>query len=1152
MSLQTLINANVKDPTCKVFFNGRRARDILRIETSSSINDQLSSATIETLSISNIKPEDRIQIQQGYNAQERLTFTGIVDTITYNEFAKTYIIEARDVLKKALDTFLVQEVAFGVDNATGHYFYSTYTAFDGGTFHIHEYTNSADLYSNHPETVGNITSQGAKAEAVVQWLLHMSGLAEGSEIQVDDTNFFIGDLTPARFHMESVYDSAQRIAQLIGWRIYADPAGVARFRRRPRAPGGYTSWNYSTKGSTKNIRSISRSDTNMDLRTYVEVRGASGISYTARGTSPYLGTTAYRGVLISSELIDTPGIAAFMGDRVLSDLNRLKTTVELESDGNPILTPASTVFVSSNVATGNFLVEELQSTMTADAGYTTQLKCTAYPGDTDLESPPTTSGVVAVFSPIQVVSFGDPKLMVTFDGSASYSNEGVITTWKWDWPDATSYTAGDPIGMYAFDQASISNGLFQNVSLTVTDDLGNTGTTTSGITFEGLTENLRVLYRQLYGALTTQAVGSLDGGNVWNVKTLDAISVAASNFAAGGVFVTSGYALFGTSSDTGIWRTEDCCVTVSKVFSTTNDPVTAVHIAELDGRYALAGTQSGKVYVSRDSGNTWSIATSIPTSIREIKHAYTNYDYILSVGSGLSNVYESFDRGIHWAKLPVTAAYDVNRESSGMSSNYFAHQTGVLGVNAGVGTPLTFSGGGSVAVPALTVAINDNAGVMIVDATGQHWNAASGQFNPTQFNGNNKTRHMLRDGEVLNVVYYANASGIGKSLNGNHTMQALYSAIGSVPPSGWGREVAYGPLAPLASPARIILRGDINTAQGWYVASGVGWSLITSDGTPLSGPANTTPGYVVWGTTDDVHMLKITASGILPMINHHTIVPSTNGSDLAGVYFSRKIFPSGVLPTVYLSVGTGTDAAGVSRGILDLHRFEDFYDDPSTYDVLEGTASSVFESAHQRRMAYNKDMFHSAIVAGLFAPNTDYYVYDADLWEIRTASKDKTNLLFYHSVFSVDYWALYHAYNTTDAYLLQDATTTRITNLDDVALGFVFESAIRRGSLYVGVPDGTALSPGVYLMEGNGRGRAEVLLEAPVGYADLHSFIVTHDVVESQDYLVAVFKKDDNSSAVLYYSLDGGTTWDQGPPILYNTGGNNQLLEAYYVDSRES
>ncbi len=290
-TLTSLIDAHVKEPSCKVFFNGRRARDVLRIELGSSINDSLSTARVELLSIGSIRPEDRIQIQQGYDGQDQLTFTGIVDTIQYNEYERTYVIEARDVLKKALDTFLVQEVAFGVDQATGFYYYSTYTAFDGGSFHIHEYPDSATLYANHPETVGNITNQGAKAEAVVQWLLHMSGLDEGSEIQVDSTNFFIGDISPAKFHLESVYDAAQRIAQLIGWRIYADVGGVARFRRRPRAPGGYTSWAYQTKKEPRNVHTISRADTNMDLRTYVEVRGASGIKYIARSTSPYLGDT---------------------------------------------------------------------------------------------------------------------------------------------------------------------------------------------------------------------------------------------------------------------------------------------------------------------------------------------------------------------------------------------------------------------------------------------------------------------------------------------------------------------------------------------------------------------------------------------------------------------------------------------------------------------------------------------------------------------------------------------------------------------------------------------------------------------------------------------------------------------------------------------
>lgn len=291
MSVNAYIDAYAKEPSTTIRFNGNRSRDILSVELAHTM-DSLSTANIRLLSNPGISPETKVQIKQGYNGQEVTTFTGLVDTIERNNVDGSYTVQARDMLKKALDTFLVQEVKFGIDVNAGVYYYSTYDSADGGTFVVHQYNSLPDLYTNHPETNGNITSEGAKAEAVVQWLLHMSGLAEGTEIQVDSANFFIGDIAPAKFHLISVYDAATQIANLIGWRIFCDPTGICRFKKRPRNPSSfYPSWSYYDQQEPYNIRKLTRNESSLDLRTFVEVRGASGIRYVARGTSPFLGTT---------------------------------------------------------------------------------------------------------------------------------------------------------------------------------------------------------------------------------------------------------------------------------------------------------------------------------------------------------------------------------------------------------------------------------------------------------------------------------------------------------------------------------------------------------------------------------------------------------------------------------------------------------------------------------------------------------------------------------------------------------------------------------------------------------------------------------------------------------------------------------------------
>ncbi len=836
-----------------------------------------------------------------------------------------------------------------------------------------------------------------------------------------------------------------------------------------------------------------------------------------------------------------------MGDRVLSDLNRLKITVELAVDGNPKIAPASTVNVTSDVATGAYLVEEMQTTMSAEDGYKANLTCSSYPGSVDIE-PTTSGGIVADFSAIQVVSFGDPKLMTTFDGSASYSQYGVITTWRWDWPDSTTTTSTAPIAQYAFDQASISNGNSQNVTLTVTDELGNTAVTTSGITYESLTAGIQVLYRQLYAALTTKAAGSLDGGAVWTVKDLSAISVAASNFASGGVFVASGYALFGTSIDTGVWRTGDCLASITKVLPTSSDPVTAVHVAELDGRYALAGTQSGSVYVSRDSGTTWNAVTSVGVPVREIRHAYTNYDYILVVGSGINKVYESFDLGQHWSLFSGTSDIDANRESSGTATNYFGHASGVRGVLGGLPSNLTFSGGGTRAVPALTVAVDNDQGVMIVDSTGQHWNADDGVLAPTEYNPTNTTKHMLRDGDVLGVVYYATTSGVYKSLDGNHTIAALYTPSGSLPADGWGRQVAYGPLAPITAPARIFVQAEFGSpynSTGWFVSSGNAWQFLRT--AALDQRADATDGYLIWGASTSINMFEVAGSGIIQHINYATL-PSPGGA-LPRVYSvsvsRRGVAGSGIFPTVFVMGGAG----GGDDTTIDLYRYDSFFTEPSiyTYVLSPVNMGSIFDAASQRMTGYQDNFIHTFVQPGLFASSMDHYAYDGENMTVEQVTGGSPNSAypFWFATTPLENWVIYGA--DTEAKLQEnDGATVDIDYLDNLGTRSVWSSSMRPTTLYVGYSTGDAYDPGIYTIENLGRGRMTQLLEAPANAQTLRSLFVTHDRAQTQDYITAVFDRSDVQGAYLYYSLDGGATWQLAPDIPYGASGT-AFIEAYYV-----
>jgi len=1095
--------------------------------------DNLSSANIKLLSNPGVSPETKVQIKQGYNGQEVTTFTGLVDTIERSNVDDSYTVQARDMLKKALDTFLVQEVKFGIDVVSQTYFYSTYDSAGGGTFVVHEYASLAELETNHPETVGNITNEGAKAEAVVQWLLHMSGLAEGTEIQVDDTEFFIGDLTPAKFHLTSVYDAAMQIANLIGWRVFCDTTGVCRFKKRPRNPSSfYPSWNYYDEQEPYNIHKLTRNNSNIDLRTYVEVRGASGIRYVARGTSPFLGNTPYRGVLISDELIDTPGMATFVGNRVLGDLNREKITVALEADGNPKLVPGSTVNINSKVSSGKYLVESINTTMSAEAGYRTSLNGSAFYGDTAFEEPPL--DIEATFTALQVIGIGDPQYMVEFDGSTSFSSVGPITRYVWTFPDLVQDSA-DATVWYAFRDTTITGGNSVTISLQVFDGLGNTDTVSSGITLAALQEQATIKYRHLYAALNTVGVASIDGGNTWNSLAIPAISVAASNFAISGSYTPSGYGLFG-GSDGIIYKTVDAALTSYTVFDAAS-PVLDLNIPELDGSHASAGTEDGGVYKSVDSGESWTQIGDFAFPILQVKYDYTDYDRITILGSGANNAFITFDSGGSWTNLSIGVNGLWLADSN--VKNYVAHTTGIKNI-----TDNTEIASGTVAFPALTYAINsdDNAapaaGIMTVDQNGQHY-IYSGGLQPTQLNSTNKTKHMIRDGEVPFLVYYAVASGVGKSLDKNVTMSGLYYPSGSTPPGGWGYKVAYGPLSGPQPQARLLwagshLSGSPGGSVFGYLAGSGGtgaWTYLPDSASFGGDIVAVTAGYAAVGNSNTIDV------GFITFVVTPQAFPSyTSFDDPAyggGLHAVCASLCFGRDPAINPPKLFGLVTSGPNGSVPFIQVFNDIYNNPTSISSAGG-GSLVSQVYTVNISAKGKETVMCGMVDGIFASNIDWRLYNADVPDM--SHLDDTHGLWIptkNAGLSTDWYTISKRTGDTHYFLVNPNGGSPIETVIPVAVvNTIYDSSVDSTVLY------WADSAGVYKADSYGTGSIVPLFTPDVGFT-VATFSVTHNAAETADYLTVTLDGAGTDSPVRY-SLDGGSGWTAVPDLPgtkgFNTG----------------
>lgn len=1151
-SLSSIINTYNKSPSAIVRVNNVIIPNIFSIRVSRAMGE-IATATIEVDRLNNVYPEDKVVIELGYNSVHRTVFTGFVDTIDFDEEEKIYIVNCRDVLKKAVDTYFIQEVAFGIDVDSSTYYYSTYSNLNGGTFTQHIYSSLSALNTNHPETTGNYSNEGVRAEAVVQWILAMTGLREGSEIQVDSTNFWIGDITPAKFHLTSAYDAVMQIADLIGWYIFADESGVARFKKRPRNPSGFPQWSYDSINNPYNIFSVKSSTTNTDLRNYVEVRGHNGIRHVARAPSPFIGNTPYRGVLISNELIDTPSIASFVANRVLADLNRLKLTINIEADGNPFLRPGDTVQVRTSTIDGMFLVESVEHAISAE-GFFTSLVLSQFYNDTVFEERP--HNVVADFTFTASYSIGDPRFIVTLDASSSYSERGSIVHYQWTWPDSSQTTSSDPTAWYVFSDTQIMNSSVP-VTLTVTDNYNVTASVTKNITYQSIVNATgKPKTRALYAALTNRAAGSLDGGQTWYEQNVSAISCSASNFGPNNTLVTSGYAIFGCSDNT-IRRTVDACQTMQIVLNNAGAPVTYVNVMEKDSRYAVAGTSNGRIYVSNDFGVTWTLKHTLPFPIHEVRYGFNQNTYLLAVGSGVGNVYHSFDGGANWSAVGgLLNTLTVNRESSGAVTNYFAHTSGIVSASG----QILFAGDVTPNIRTLSIMIDRDDGIMAVDTDGQHWVFSGSRMQPTQNNPTNRSQHMLRDGEIPMLVYYANASGVGKSLDRNTTMEQLY-----VSGSG-GRMVWYGHWAEKPVPGNVVavLRGDYTGEPGFYtltntnlsrpicVATTSGWVSVANRHQYADGQWSFMPGVIFTRSSRGL-------IGRCRLFEDNTIVWEPNWQSLDTPWYPQYdtaghgIINNYAFETKYLLLFPGGDLGRADAVVIltnphlntttrtELNPFaNNFYRAAFTKRSLKFAGRSITDSGYIHRPGRVQ-----------FDPNTNsfnwqpYFAIDWNRSYLFYVLLGDDSVIAYNGAGSQG--AGWYRFTLGQAFFAHglNAGPWSYSEAGDGSTNvqWLYESAVHPGRIYV------CDSQNIYYIDQYGMGQRRVLWTIPQGITGIRVFRVTHDMKLTKDYItVACY---DSTHERIFYSTDAGRTWYESNSIRRPTGGH-YVSDVAYIDRMES
>ena len=344
MTLAASVAAQTHTPAYEVRYAGSRIPNVLSIEREVSFDQQSQTCTITVGAFFPFMPDSisLVQVYEGHDDQTVIAFTGYVDDVKKGCYPATWQIVCRDVLKKAQDIWL--------------------------------------------DDVG-VTYNSTQAETAVADLLGRAGLS----VTAATSSFTIADIQPAAFKLVSLMDAVNQIAALIGWRCWAGPDGTVYFQPSKPKPATTAAWSY-TRGV--DILDYQYDFTDRNTRNRVVTVGYGSIRAAVNSSSPYVPSGYYRTAILSSELIDTQGMADTFAAWMLTDLNVATESLDtFKVVGNPLIGVGNTIHVTdvSRGLNANFFVFSVRSRLDGETGeYTQEMTIVRQQGTTSVNYEPGT------------------------------------------------------------------------------------------------------------------------------------------------------------------------------------------------------------------------------------------------------------------------------------------------------------------------------------------------------------------------------------------------------------------------------------------------------------------------------------------------------------------------------------------------------------------------------------------------------------------------------------------------------------------------------------------------------------------------------------------------------------------------------------------